>query len=386
MNKRIAFLSVVALLALGLSACNTIEQRSERLPRAPLPETVSAASGLSTAWQRSLPGRCAKQDVTRSLVATADRLITSDCQGNVLALDAEDGTVVWQQAVADKITAGPGLGGDTVVVVTRKPSLVALDRQSGAVRWERDLKSESLAAPVVSKNEILLHSLDDNLTAFRTQDGSEIWQYQSLPLNLVLRKSSKPVIYHGQVVAGFADGKLAVFDQSTGEMLWANELSAPTGRYEFQRMVDVSADPVVEQNTVFAVNYHGNLKALDIHTGESRWQQAVSAFSGLCVTKQRVVVSDSQGQLLALSRQTGKVLWEQKGLSGRLLSTPVLFDGVLWVGDDEGYLHGLDPETGAYAYRLKVDSSAVETTPIVYEDRIYVLSKGGVLKAYQVDE
>lgn len=379
-RKRISLL--MGFFLLTLTACNTIEKRSESLPRMSLPE-ISLRDVLEESWRKGLSGACRNVDPHLSLATTGSELWVADCRGQVLALDPLNGAVIWKNDLEQNITAGPGQGKNEVLVATTEPAIVSLGVQDGEIVWTHCTRSEILAAPVVGQYHVLVRTLDDRLIALNPKTGKEIWSYQNLPMDLVLRKSSRPMVDHGSVYAGFANGALARFDEKTGELLWITELSMPKGRYDFQRMSDISADPAVNDNEyVFAVNYHGNVRAIRKSNGETVWTHPCSAFSGLTLAGNAVFLTDSQGSVLALNRRDGHLIWKSEALSGRLLSAPVLFHGILWLGDDEGYLHGLDPKNGCYLTRIRVDKQGIEATPLVFEDMIYVLTQGGIVKAF----
>lgn len=70
----------------------------------------------------------------------------ADRIGEVMALDARDGSVLWQRETDAPIFSGPILSGDSIVVVFldgQAPILNVLDREDGALTWEFTLPTES---------------------------------------------------------------------------------------------------------------------------------------------------------------------------------------------------------------------------------------------------
>lgn len=385
MTARLA--TIVALL--GLSACSTIEHRSERVPLAPLPEVVeSAPQLLSPLWHRALGSRyrCKQQGLGLVLAVRDDKVFVAGCEGRVWSLDAGSGEIVWEQNLKTPITAGPSVSNNLVVVTTKHPAMLALNSDTGALVWEKPEQYEILTPVSFAAGNLFSHSLDDTVMARRIKDGAMVWQIQNPPLNLVLRKNARPIPLGKDVLVGFADGKLIAFKQATGAVTWIQELSMPVGHDEFQRMVDIGAEPVVSDDRVFAVNFQGKLNALKAQSGEKTWSHAVSSFSGLAVQANRVVVSDSQGILLALDKQTGKNLWTQAGLKGRHLSAPITTHEYVFVGDEQGQLHVIRLATGEYLTRVKVSSAAIEVAPVVAGRRLFVLGQGAVVSAYYLED
>jgi outer membrane protein assembly factor BamB len=388
-QKKKKTLLLTALFAgiLGLSACNTIEHRSERVPVAPLPVMAESASRiLSPVWKKALGSRSRCQASGLTLAFRDDKIFIAGCEGRVWSLDAENGKTIWEENLKTQITAGPSVSENIVLVTTKRPAMVALNSDTGAIVWEKSEHHEILTPVSFAGGYLFSHALDDTVMARRVKDGEMVWQIQNPPLHLVLRKNARPIPLGKEVLVGFADGKLIAFKQSTGAITWMQELSIPMGHDEFQRMVDVSAEPVVSGDQIFAVNYQGKLNALKTQSGEKSWSHAVSSFSGLAVDKNWVVVSDSQGILLAIDKKTGKNRWTQAGLKGNHLSMPTITRDYVFVGDEQGQLHVIRLATGEYLTRVKVSGAPIEVAPVVVGKRLFVLGQGAVVSAYYLGD
>ncbi len=68
----------------------------------------------------------------------------------------------------------------------------------------------------------------------------------------------------------------------------AQDVTSPSGRTDIQRMVDISADPVVKDDLVYVVCYHGNLAAFTIKTGQLVWERKISSYAGIAVEKNNI--------------------------------------------------------------------------------------------------
>jgi outer membrane protein assembly factor BamB len=75
----------------------------------------------------------------------------------------------------------------------------------------------------------------------------------------------------------------------------------------------------------------------------------------------------------ALAADTGETLW-RFGTGWRVLSSPAVADGIVYVGSNDGYLYALDGATGqpVWAQRLTERLFSV-STPAVVEDTVYVV-------------
>jgi outer membrane protein assembly factor BamB len=75
------------------------------------------------------------------------------------------------------------------------------------------------------------------------------------------------------------------------------------------------------------------------------------------------------------------VLWEFK-TGGRVISSPVMADGAVYVGSNDHFLHALDAASGKELWKFQTGAN-VNSTPAVAGDAVYFLSLDG--NAYAVD-
>jgi outer membrane protein assembly factor BamB len=74
---------------------------------------------------------------------------------------------------------------------------------------------------------------------------------------------------------------------------------------------------------------------------------------------------------------SSRVLWSYRGI-GRVVGTPVLKDGLLYVGDLGGVVHCLDAATGAVVWTHQTDAP-IWGCLLAAGDRLYVGDTDGVL-------
>lgn len=91
--------------------------------------------------------------------------------GNVTALDAATGDVVWTRLLPGKLDFGgvhssPAISGGTLYVGSNNGSAYALDRTTGEIIWEREIGAWVSAGPAISGNTVVFGSWDGNLYAF----------------------------------------------------------------------------------------------------------------------------------------------------------------------------------------------------------------------------
>ena len=247
------------------------------------------------------------------------------------------------------------------------------------------LPNQVLGVPAVTMNRVVVETVDGNLVVLNSQTGQVNWIYNHMAPTMILRGGTTPQIINNNVIAGFSDGKLAAYNLSLGQLLWERYLAEPTGATDVEQMIDVVSDPIVANGVIYAVNYQGNISALEPANGQVIWQHPLSSYTGMAIGNRLIFVTDASGSVWAFDRNTGDVIWRQTQLANRILSAPAVQDNMLVVGDAEGYMHWLSQQDGHIVARtLMSNNVGISAAPVVNGNIIYVLNNDGLLTAYRV--
>ncbi len=359
-------LSIFVLSSLLLlSACSTITEMKSDLsdkifgresaeapePLAEIKQTVMT----KVLWQAKIG---AAEDSEFTPVIEAGYAYAASAAGELLKLDAGNGSQAWRVNIGQKITGGVGVGGSLVMVGTQGGLVYAYDI-SGKLQWKAKLSSEVLSAPKYFDGLVIVRTGDSRIFGINANDGSRKWVYERTTPALTLRSSAGVVVDGGVVYAGFAGGKLAAIRADNGKMLWEASVAQPKGVTEIERIADITSLPVVDGPLIYAVAYQGKIAAVDRASGRVVWNRDISSLSGLSTEDARIFVSHAMGSVYALDYSTGKTFWRQAALKNRNLTAPLPMGSLVAVGDLEGYVHFLSREDGAISSRIKTNNSAV---------------------------
>jgi len=174
-------------------------------------------------------------------------------------------------------------------------------------------------------------------------------------------------------------------DLISGDLRWEVSITAPSGRSELERMVDIDVDPLVVEGVIYACTYQGEMAAVTEDTGVVLWRRKLSSYSGIGGNWRQVYVSDDEGNLWAIDPSNGSAIWKNDTLLRRGLSGPALLGEYVVVGDFEGYLHWFDSSNGEMLARTRAGSDAITTQPIARDGVLYVYGEGGALTALTIE-
>ncbi|AIX72880.1 MAG: outer membrane protein assembly factor BamB [Mixta calida] len=129
--------------------------------------------------------------------------------------------------------------------------------------------------------------------------------------------------------------------------------------------------PAWQNDTVYAADRFGIVKALDASDGKEKWKVNLSTdngfFSkntpallsgGVTAAGEHIYIGSERAQVYALNSADGSVAWQTK-VAGEALSRPVVSDGLVLIHTSNGMLQGLDQNSGAVKWTVNLDMPAL---------------------------
>lgn len=283
------------------------------------------------------------------------------------------GRTVWTWHADGSVLAAPLLDRDTLYVSSADGKLSALNRITGEVRWAADLREELTTTPTLSDGRLYVMSSEESITAVDAETGKSVWKFhRDPPGGFTIRGNARPVVVHGSVFAGFADGTVAALGSADGVAKWVRAVSG-TGDY---LDVDDIAAPAGDDR-VYAASSKAGVVALDAATGNPTWTAPLPGANHLLVDGPRVYAS-GKSALVALGRGDGKLLWKTSLGNDRYATPASVSGGLLVLAIERGPLLAVDALTGRTRGAFN-PGSGFSAGPLVIPGAAFALSNAGVL-------
>ena len=382
---RFSLVASMVLVSSLVSGCADVRNYfggvDNREKPAELAELEGQQVAIETIWSEDVGSGVENQYLRLTPVIAEGRVFAANGDGDVTCYDAQTGKKLWSRDLEVAITGGPGTDGDVVVVGSDDGDVVAMLAGGGDELWRARVSTEILAAPRLADGVVVVRTIDGKLFGIDRSSGKRRWIYdRSVPV-LTLRGTSPPAVARGIAVNGFDSGRLVAVSIEDGETVWEARLATPRGRTELERLVDIDAEPLIVDGTVFAVTYQGRIAALDLLTGDVLWRRDMSSHAGLTVDNDQLYVTDDKSHVWALDRDSSASVWRQQTFNARDITAPGVLGQWVVVGDLQGYVHWLDRDDGQPVARVRVGSDRLIAAPIVVGDTVYVYSTNGTLAA-----
>ena len=334
--------------------------------------------------------------------------------GVLVAFQAKDGKFLWQD-VAPRVERGlrefllpsttstPYVEGNRVYYVTAECQLRSLDTQgfrdgenNGPYRdelfddntaadivWELDMcgrlgvfPHEATNSEVLPVGDLLIVSTSNgqneghtrvpsprapSLIAVDKRSGEVVWRAIGAGGQVLHGQWSSPVAANVngriQVLFGGGDGWLRSYDAASGHEVWRFDGNPKTSRWLPRPGVlsrgSIIASPVFDDGRVFI--------AMGQSPGHGNGPSLMYAIS-----------PNGQGDVTA-----SRLLWTSRDV-GRVVGTPIVKGGLLYVGDLGGTIHCLDAATGAHVWKHETNE-AIWGSLLLTGDRLYVGNVDGTM-------
>ncbi|MCG8709427.1 outer membrane protein assembly factor BamB [Brenneria sp. 4F2] len=375
-----------------LSGCSLFNSEEDVVTMSPLPTVVNQFTPTKV-WSRSVGSGVGEFYSNLNPAWQGDRVFAADRKGTVKALDLNSGAEIWKVDLSEKtgflssnlpalLSGGVTVSGNHIYVGSEKARVFALNAEDGTSLWQSNVAGEVISRPVSSDGVVLIHTSNGMLQALDETDGAIKWTVNLDMPTLSLRGESAPTVAFGAAIVGGDNGRVNAVLINQGQLIWQQRISQPSGATEIDRLNDVDTTPVIAGEVVYALGYNGNMTALDLRSGQILWKRDLGSVHDFIVDGDRIYLVDQNDRVVALNTNGGVNLWRQSDLLHRNLTAPVLFNGYLVVGDAEGYLHWLNTADGRFVSQQKVDSAGFLSKPVVASDKLIIQAKNGEVYAF----
>jgi outer membrane protein assembly factor BamB len=286
-------------------------------------------------------------------------------------------------------------------LVPHRWQLLALDRDSGKVVWTRTVHqgvprvkrhvkaSHASATPATDGRVIVAMFGSEGLYAFDFT-GQQLWRKDFGPLAVGLADepeyewgpASSPVIHGSTVIVQndrYQDSFLVALDLQTGKELWRVSREERPSWTTPLVMTHAGAATVVAVSPLFARGH-------DLRTGRERWRIAdpdgqVKVSTPVAAGELAIVTGGwpaAARPVTAVRVADGSIAWRHDRGSP-YTTTPLVYNGLVYILTDNGILSAYDVTTGVRAYqtRLSPEAGSFSASPVAAAGRIYFASEDG---------
>jgi eukaryotic-like serine/threonine-protein kinase len=240
------------------------------------------------------------------------RVYIGSADGNVYALQADNGEIVWRYPTEEKVRATPAIADGVVYIGSWDMSMYALDAQTGELRWQTPIGGQVQTTALVHENMVFSASRKASVVALDVETGALVWEFR---YGRNMWVESSPVLADTTLFIG-SSGSLVVYglDSKTGTV----RLMHVTGAFCW-------STPIVRKDTLVigCASFGGS-------------QNGILAFN--------IVPHDSNENMLSLTDKWKHPMTDGMDISGNwrgVASSPQYADGGIYFGGLDGIVYAV---------------------------------------------
>ncbi len=349
-------------------------------------------------WSARVAGTTGRVRLAATPVVSDGKLFVVDTEAMVHAFDAGTGAKLWSLATSSDrenrnaaFGGGVSVEGGRVFATNGLGDVVAIDAAAGTEIWRKKPGGPLRGAPTLFLGNAYVVSQDNQLFALAQADGAVVWTQSGTPETQGVFGVAAPAAAQGTIVAGFSSGELNAYRYENGRALWTDTLSRSTISTSVSSLVDIDAEPVIDQGRVYAVGQGERMAAVELASGQRIWEQNFAGISTPWVAGEWIFVMTDDARLVCIARGNGKIRWisqmrawrDEKDKKGPITWVgPVLAGDRLWLANSRGELVSASPADGSMGSTIEIGDK-VSLPPIVANNTLYVLSDKGEITAYR---
>ncbi len=350
------------------------------------------------------------EDFYAGVVESGGILWLGSAQGDLLAVGAQQGNLLWKRYLGGPLLAQPVTSARTLYVISARPGVTiphmvlyartrrlirgdgherlwALSRKTGEIRWSARLRGGVMGTPVLLGHSIMVATGRGHLVFLDRQDGHQVYD---LPVDSRSFGWASPVEKDHQVVLAQENPPLYQAVSLDGlQRLWRFQWKGTRTWDHFFIGTPLLSDGLLIGVVRIRSPIEDVIVALDFRTGTLRWKFAfpdgkadgIEDHSLPTLSDGLVYVPSGPAHLLAaLDVQTGKQQWvlhlpeapETGGTAvGQLLLLPL----------PSGILLSIDRETGVVVARNKVADGLGPHPPVVVGGHCFLAARDGLVRS-----
>jgi outer membrane protein assembly factor BamB len=259
--------------------------------------------------------------------------------GNVYALNAKKGAVVWKVKTGGPIHAAPLLHKGVLYIGSWDFNIYAINAKDGSVKWKFKTNEHPVihvlegiqAAPIADDSLIYIGTRDAFFYALNANTGTLVWKFDA-EQSWVMASAN-------------LQGNTVFFSTSDSYSFIAVNKQSGKELYRIKANGYIYNKPAIANNVVYFGDFTGQLFAIDITRGK---QLDVFAFAGRKANAQKVLKNNTLDFAYAANGkdlmyyQTSVDAMNRLYTLGSIISSPVISNNTLYVGSADGNLYAVE--------------------------------------------
>jgi outer membrane protein assembly factor BamB len=360
---------------------------------------LALADNPAKVWTARVAGSSNRMRLAAAPVVGGNKLFAEGTDGVIVAFDKNTGARLWIRG-DDEMTkdqAPSAFGGGVsyeagkLYATNGVGEVKAVNADTGEVLWKVKPAGPLRGSPTIAFGQLFVMTQDNQLISLNINDGSLVWDESGSNTQSGVFGVAAPAAGQGTIVAGYSSGELTAYRYENGRVLWSDALARTNISTTVGSITDIDADPIIDSGRVYALGQGGRMAAYELVTGQRIWELNLAGISTPAIAGEWIFTLTDDARLLAIARSSGRVRWitqlqaykDVEDKKGPIFWTgPVLAGGNLWVASSRGEVWKVSAGEGSASLFADV-GQPVSLPPVVADGYLYLLDDSGTIHAWK---
>jgi len=338
-----------------------------------------------------------ESDIRSSPAVVDGKLYIGALDGNLYALNAYNGSLIWTYSTGRPIYSSPAVADGRVYFLSTNGYIYALNADTGVFDWSTSGMGGpwSWSSPAVHDGRVFIAASSGSVYCLDGDTGATIWS-----TNIGASPNGPITVVNGKVYSGthnmnISSPTLVALDESTGAIIWTYDhhlwpLASPretAGMINSNGVAVADGDGDGDLEVYFGIVTWGGSGneaiALDEATGAEVWTQNLNGWSTStpAVHDGKIYIGSDDGNVYALDAGTGSVVWTYL-TGGNVWASPAVADCKVFFGSWDHMFYAINESDGALIWSYDTSSSRMLGSPAVAYGNVYVGNENGKIYAF----
>jgi outer membrane protein assembly factor BamB len=361
---------------------------------------LALAENPAKAWSARIAGSSNRERLAAAPVIGGSKLFAVGTDGAITAFDKNSGARLWSRGNDESMTkdmrpsvfgGGVSYENGRLYATNGVGEVKALNADTGEVLWKVKPAGPLRGAPTIAFGQLFVMTQDNQILSLSLSDGAPVWDESGSNTQSGVFGVAAPAAGQGTIVAGYSSGELTAYRYENGRSLWSDALARTNISTTVGTITDIDADPIIDSGRVYALGQGGRMAAYELVSGQRIWELNLAGISTPAIAGEWIFTLTDDARLLAIARSSGRVRWisqlqryrDEKDKQGPIFWTgPVLAGGQLWVASSRGEVWKVSAGEGSASLFADI-GQPVSMAPVVADGMLYLMDDSGTIHAWK---
>ena len=163
------------------------------------------------------------------------------------------------------------IGNNKLIVNSPYGEILALNLNNGEVLWKKSIDIPIRSAPTISDDKVFSLTVENRLLVHSLDSGELLWEHEGLFNNTTLINSPKIAVDQNIVVVPYSNGDFFGLSLTNGKVIWSNSFIDIEVKETTNVFTDIDANPVIKNDILVLSSSIGQTISVNKKTGSQFW-------------------------------------------------------------------------------------------------------------------